>query len=90
MAQVLWNTLIGAVPLSGKNNQQIQGAITKQVKKYQKLLEAFSGSARLEAALMIHIQVRACMPTCGGPAAFRRARGSPSQGRHSRLDTSRA
>jgi hypothetical protein len=55
--QVLWNTLIGAVPLGGKNHQQIQTAVAKQVKKYQKLLEAFSGSARLEAALMVHIQV---------------------------------
>lgn len=57
LRQVLWNTLIGAVSLSGKNNQQIQTAIAKQVKRYQKLLEAFSGSARLEAALMVHIQV---------------------------------
>lgn len=55
--KVLWNVLIGAVPLGGKNHQQIQTAVAKQVKRYQKLLEAFSGSARLEAALMVHIQV---------------------------------
>lgn len=88
LRQVLWNTLIGAVSLGGKNNQQVQTAIAKQVKRYQKLLEAFSGSARLEAALMVHIQVTAegfqavstkvLHPNCQGahqvPAPMRHAR----------------
>lgn len=57
VVKVLWTTLINAVPLSGKNNLQITGAIGKQIAKYQKLLEAFVSNARLEAILMNHVQV---------------------------------
>ena len=73
--------LIGAVPLGGKNHQQIQTAVAKQVKRYQKLLEAFSGSARLEAALMVHIQVPPpinrsnCWPLSSIPACHARSTG---------------
>ena len=55
--QVLWNTLIGVIPLGGKNSQQIQGAIQKQVKTYQKLLETFTTTSRAEQALINHVQV---------------------------------
>ena len=55
---MLWNTLIGAIPLGGKNGQQIHGAIQKQIKTYQKLLEAFTTTSRAEQALINHVQAR--------------------------------
>ena len=55
---MLWNTLIGAIPLGGKNGQQIQGAIQKQIKTYQKLMEAFTTTSRAEQALINHVQAR--------------------------------
>ena len=55
--QVLWNTLIGVIPLGGKNSQQIQGAVQKQIKTYQKLMEAFTSTSRAEQALINHVQV---------------------------------
>ena len=58
-AQVLWNTLIGVIPLGGKNSQQIQGAVQKQIKTYQKLMEAFTSTSRAEQALINHVQVHA-------------------------------
>ncbi len=58
-AQVLWNTLIGVIPLGGKNSQQIQGAVQKQIKTYQKLMEAFTSTSRAEQALINHVQ--ACL-----------------------------
>ena len=50
--------LVEAIPTVGKNTQQIKGAILKQVKAYEKLLNAFCGSARVEASLIVHLQVR--------------------------------
>ncbi len=55
---MLWNTLIGVIPLGGKNGQQIQGAIQKQIKTYQKLMEAFTTTSRAEQALINHVQAR--------------------------------
>ena len=55
---MLWNTLIGVIPLGGKNAQQIQGAVQKQIKTYQKLMEAFTSTSRAEQALINHVQVR--------------------------------
>ena len=51
--------LIEAIPTVGKNTQQVRAAIQKQVKAYEKLLNAFCGSARVEASLIVHVQVRA-------------------------------
>ena len=47
------------IPLGGKNAQQIQGAVQKQIKTYQKLMEAFTKTARAEQALINHVQARA-------------------------------
>ena len=49
--------LVEAIPTVGKNTQQIRGAILKQVKAYVTLLAAFCGSARVEASLIVHVQV---------------------------------
>ena len=49
--------VISAVPTVGKNNQQIMAAMSKQVKQYHKLFDKYCGSARLEAVLLVHIQV---------------------------------
>ena len=57
--QVIWTVLIEAIPTVGKNTQQVRAAIQKQVKAYEKLLKAFCGSARVEASLIVHVQVRA-------------------------------
>lgn len=45
------------IPTVGKNTQQIRGAISKQLKTYNKLLNQFCASARVEAVLINHIQV---------------------------------
>lgn len=55
--QVIWTVLIEAIPTVGKNTQQVRAAIQKQVKAYEKLLNAFCGSARVEASLIVHVQV---------------------------------
>ena len=57
--------LVEAIPTVGKNTQQIKGAILKQVKAYEKLLNAFCGSARVEASLVVHLQVRCAERPCG-------------------------
>ena len=54
--QVVWSALIDALPMGGKNGQQIAGSILKQVRTYRKLLKAFSKGARAEAALIVHVQ----------------------------------
>ncbi len=56
--QVVWTVLIEAVPTTGKNAAQILAAVLKQVKAYKQLLTTFCSSARVEAALMVHVQVR--------------------------------
>ena len=55
--------LIEAIPTVGKNTQQIRAAILKQFKAYEKLLKTFCGSARVEASLIVHVQVRG-LPLC--------------------------
>ncbi|CAL5222709.1 g5112 [Coccomyxa viridis] len=55
--KVIWTVLIEAIPTVGKNTQQVRAAIQKQVKAYEKLLNAFCGSARVEASLIVHVQV---------------------------------
>lgn len=55
--KVLWSTLIGIIPLGGKNAQQITAAIQKQMRTYQKLLATFTTTTRAEAALLNHVQV---------------------------------
>jgi hypothetical protein len=63
--QVVWTVLIEAVPTTGKNAAQIKAAILKQVKAYKSLLSTFCSSARVEAALMVHVQVTHCLhPPC--------------------------
>ena len=51
--------VISAVPTVGKNNQQILSAMIKQIKQYKKLINTYCSSARLEAALLVHVQVSA-------------------------------
>ena len=64
-AQVVWTVLIEAVPTTGKNAAQIKAAILKQVKAYKSLLSTFCSSGRVEAALMVHVQVTHCLhPPC--------------------------
>ena len=67
--QVIWTVLIEAIPTVGKNTQQVRAAIQKQVKAYEKLLNAFCGSARVEASLIVHVQVRAAALSPGRLAA---------------------
>ena len=55
--QVIWTVLVESIPTVGKNTQQVRAAIQKQVKAYEKLLNAFCGSARVEASLIVHVQV---------------------------------
>jgi hypothetical protein len=55
--------LIEAIPTVGKNTQQIRAAILKQFKAYEKLLNAFCSSARVEASLIVHVQVGG-LPLC--------------------------
>lgn len=55
--QLIWSVVISAVPTTGKNNQQIVAAMAKQIKAYQKLFNKFCGAARLEAILLLHVQV---------------------------------
>ncbi|KAK9908637.1 hypothetical protein WJX75_000787 [Coccomyxa subellipsoidea] len=57
ITKVVWTVLIEAVPTTGKNAAQIKAAILKQVKAYKSLLSTFCSSARVEAALMVHVQV---------------------------------
>ena len=49
--------VISAVPTVGKNNQQILSAMIKQIKQYKKLINTYCSTARLEAALLVHVQV---------------------------------
>ena len=57
-SQVVWTVLVEAIPTVGKNTQQIKSAILKQVKAYEKLLNAFCSSARVEGSLIVHLQVQ--------------------------------
>ena len=54
---MVWSALLAALPMGGKNGQQILANILKQVRMYRKLLNAFSKGARAEAALIVHVQV---------------------------------
>ena len=72
--------LIEAIPTVGKNTQQIRAAILKQFKAYEKLLNTFCGSARVEASLIVHVQVcglplclHALHRTAGAGVCIRRA-----------------
>lgn len=55
--KVAWVSLMDALSLTGKNPQQVQFIVLKQVKTWHKLLAVVAHSARLEAALMVEIQV---------------------------------
>ena len=61
--QTIWVVLIGTVPTTGKNVQQIKVAVLKTVKTYSKLLNTFANSARAEAALINQVQV-CSIPAC--------------------------
>ncbi len=55
--QTIWTVIISAVPTVGKNNQQILSAMVKQIKTYKKVFDKFCTTARLEATLLVHVQV---------------------------------
>mmetsp|Transcript_181 Transcript_181/g.463 ORF Transcript_181/g.463 Transcript_181/m.463 type:complete len:420 (+) Transcript_181:190-1449(+) len=55
--KVVWEALMASINLTGKNQQQVQFMVLKLVKTYQKLLAMVASTARLEAALMVEIQV---------------------------------
>ncbi|KAK9823766.1 hypothetical protein WJX72_005350 [[Myrmecia] bisecta] len=55
--KIIWTVLIDGLNLVGKNAQQITGAVLKQVRTYKALLTTFAATARLEAALIVHVQV---------------------------------
>mmetsp|Transcript_28976 Transcript_28976/g.81615 ORF Transcript_28976/g.81615 Transcript_28976/m.81615 type:complete len:421 (-) Transcript_28976:224-1486(-) len=55
--KVVWSSLMETLSLTGKNHQQVQFMVLKQVKVWSKLLGAVATSARVEAALMVEIQV---------------------------------
>jgi len=55
--KVVWNSLMDSLQLTGKNQQQVQFMVLKHVKAWHKLLATVASSARLEAALMVEIQV---------------------------------
>ena len=59
--------LIDAVPTHGRNAQQITGAVGKQIKTYAKLLNEFTTTAKLEAALLVHVQARRPLLTMDTP-----------------------
>jgi hypothetical protein len=57
LVKTIWTVVMNAVPTVGKNQQQIMSATVKQIKTYKKLINAFANTARLEAALLVHVQV---------------------------------
>ena len=59
MLQVIWTVVVDAVGTQSKNAIQITAAMGKQVKAYKPLFEEFCKSARVEAALIVHVQVPA-------------------------------
>ncbi len=64
--------VIEALPMVGKNAQQIRAMVLRQVKAYKALLHAFCAGARVEAALMVHLQACAAtplQPSAHSPAA---------------------
>lgn len=56
--QVIWTVLVEALPMVGKNAQQIRAMVLRQVKAYKALLNTFCTNARTEAAFMVHLQAR--------------------------------
>jgi len=55
--KVLWAVLIGAVNMTGKNQQQIAQALAKQIRTHKKLLAVYCTTARVEASLLVTVQV---------------------------------
>ncbi|KAK9817341.1 hypothetical protein WJX74_003121 [Apatococcus lobatus] len=57
IVKTIWVVLVGTVPTTGKNVQQIKVAMLKTVKTYSKLLNTFANSARAEASLINQVQI---------------------------------
>eukprot|EP00270_Netrium_digitus_P001656 TRINITY_DN1180_c0_g2_i1.p1 TRINITY_DN1180_c0_g2~~TRINITY_DN1180_c0_g2_i1.p1 ORF type:complete len:413 (-),score=59.86 TRINITY_DN1180_c0_g2_i1:405-1643(-) len=57
IVQVLWESIMGAVTWSGKNQQQNSNAALRQVKAWGKLLAAFCTNSKLEMELLYKIQM---------------------------------
>jgi hypothetical protein len=54
---VVWTVVVDAVGTQSKNALQITAAVGKQVKTYNALFQEFCKSAKVEAALIVHVQV---------------------------------
>lgn len=54
----VWSSLIKSLSMAGKNQQQIQMAVLKQVKQYAKLLGSVCTSGKLELQLLVTVQVQ--------------------------------
>lgn len=55
--KVVWTVLMGSLNLTGKNQQQVTQAIIKQIRTHKKLISTYCSSARLEASLLVTVQV---------------------------------
>ena len=64
---MIWTVLVDALPMVGKNAQQIRAMVLRQVKAYKALLNTFCSGARVEAALMVHLQARVDPPHSASP-----------------------
>jgi hypothetical protein len=57
VVRVVWLSLMKAVNMTGKNQQQILQTIMRQIKSYHKLLAAFTTSGKLQLSLLITVQL---------------------------------
>ena len=69
LGQVIWTVLVEALPMVGKNAQQIRAMVLRQVKAYKALLNTFCTNARTEAAFMVHLQARRLPYSCSACTA---------------------
>lgn len=56
--RVIWVAIIASMNMTGKNQQQIMQGVVAKIKMYHKLLNAFSGSGKLELSLLVTVQVQ--------------------------------
>ncbi|KAL6762606.1 armadillo-type protein [Haematococcus lacustris] len=56
--RVVWTSLMKAVNMGGKNQQQIMQAIVAKIKTYHKLLSTFATNGKLELGLLLVVQVQ--------------------------------
>ncbi|KAL2553352.1 ARM repeat superfamily protein [Forsythia ovata] len=58
VVRILWDVMMDAVQWSGKNQQQNANAALHQVKTWEKLLNTFCTTGKLELELLYKVQVQ--------------------------------